>query len=158
MHAVSSELLHGYYLNDVLVEPAHGRVLRGTESLHLTPKASEVLFCLAKHAGDVVSRKRLLESVWGRGNGSDEALNHAVGEIRRVLEDHHDHPTFIQTLPRRGYRLLVEPRPARDGTGTAAEAYAGTDSVVIGAEGTAGLEDIGLFENCLLYTSDAADE
>jgi tetratricopeptide (TPR) repeat protein/DNA-binding winged helix-turn-helix (wHTH) protein len=139
---VSSELLHGFYLNDALVEPAHGRVTRGTESLHLTPKASEVLLCLAERAGDVVSRERLLNTVWGKGHGSDEALNHAVGEIRRLFADHHDHPTYIQTLPRRGYRLLVDPQPASFDTDSV-----GSDSVVIGAERGASLDDIGLFEN-----------
>ncbi len=135
--ALSSDLLHGFYLNDVLVEPAYGRLTRGSESKHLTPKASEVLLCLAECAGDVVSREYLLEAVWGEGQGSAEALNHAIGEVRRVLGDHHDHPTFIQTLPRRGYRLLIEPQPAG----------VGSESVVIGAEGGASLEDIGLFEN-----------
>jgi len=136
-HTVSSELLNGFHLNDLLVEPAHGRVTRGLDSIHLTPKAAEVLLCLAEHAGEIVSRERILEAVWGESLGSAEALNHAVGEIRRVLDDHHDRPTYIQTLPRRGYRLLVTPQPAA----------VGTESVVIGAEGGARLERIGLIEN-----------
>lgn len=134
---MTTELLQGFYLNDVLVEPAHGRVTLGSGALHLAPKAMEVLLCLAKRAGEVVERQELLESVWGQGHGSAEALNHAIGEIRRALDDHHDHPTYIQTLPRRGYRLLVTPQPADVGTG----------SVVIGTDSGARLEDIGLFEN-----------
>jgi len=42
-------------------------------------------------------------------HGSQEALSHAVSEIRHALDDHPDSPQYIQTLPRRGYRLLVEP-------------------------------------------------
>ncbi len=134
---MSSNLLNGFYLNDVHIEPVHGQVLRGSESFHLPPTASEVLLCLAEHAGQVVSREQLIETVWGEGKGSPEALSHAIGDIRRVLDDHHDHPTFIQTLPRRGYRLLVTPHFADTGT----------DSVVIGAEGGARLQDIGLLES-----------
>jgi TolB-like protein/tetratricopeptide (TPR) repeat protein/DNA-binding winged helix-turn-helix (wHTH) protein len=67
----------------------------------------EVLLCLASDPGQLVTRKSLLDAVWGDGAGSPEALTHAIGDIRRALGDHHDHPEYIQTLPRRGYRLLV---------------------------------------------------
>lgn len=104
------QLLRGFLLNDVLVEPLLGRVTRQEATTHLPPKAVDVLLYLAENPGQLVSRRRLMRETWGKDGGSDAALNHAISEIRQALGDHHDHPRFIQTAPRRGYRLLVEPR------------------------------------------------
>lgn len=106
---LNSGLLQGFYLGDLLVEPLKGRVTDQQKSRHLAPKAIEVLLCLAESPGELVTRETLLGTVWGAGQGSHEALGHAVSEIRHALDDHPDDPRFIQTLPKRGYRLLVEP-------------------------------------------------
>jgi len=101
------------------------------------PKAMEVLLCLAEAPGELVTRETLLAKVWGAGHGSSESLSHAVGEIRKALDDHADNPTFIQTLPRRGYRLVIDPVLAGEHSA----------SIVIGAKDGAHAGDIGLFEN-----------
>ena len=93
--------------------------------------------CLARAPGELVTRETLLATVWGSGHGSSEALSHAVGEIRRALDDRADDPIFIQTLPRRGYRLTVEPELVSEHSA----------SIVIGAKDGARPGDIGLFEN-----------
>jgi tetratricopeptide (TPR) repeat protein/TolB-like protein/DNA-binding winged helix-turn-helix (wHTH) protein len=134
---VNADLLQGFYLGDLLVEPLKGEVTGRAGSRHLPPKATEVLLCLARAPGELVARESLLECAWGPGQGSHEALSHAVSEIRLALDDHADDPVFIQTLPRLGYRLAVSPKlPGEHAT-----------SVVIGAQGGVGVEDIGLFEN-----------
>jgi TolB-like protein/DNA-binding winged helix-turn-helix (wHTH) protein len=134
---MNAEYLHGFYLGDLLVEPLKRRVTGKNGSQHLPPKAAEVLVCLAQRAGAVVDHDVLLEEVWGKGQGTREALSHAVSEIRQALDDHHDHPAYIQTLPKRGYRLVMEP--------VLADAHTG--SVVIGADGGATIADLGLVEN-----------
>ncbi len=133
---MDADLLHGFYLGDLFVEPLKGQVTDRTGSRHLPPKAAEVLLCLARDSGELVTREHLLECAWGEDQGSHEALSHAVSEIRTALDDHADDPVYIQTLPRVGYRLAVDPElPGGD-----------SDSIVIGAEG-ASVKDIGLFEN-----------
>lgn len=134
---MNSDLLQGFYLGDLLVEPARGRVTGPGVSEHLPPKAMEVLLCLAASPGDVVTRESLIRDVWGLGGASSEALSHAVSEIRHALDDHRDDPEFIQTLPRRGYRLLVSPSPAGGDTGT----------IVLGAKNSVSPDELGLFEN-----------
>jgi tetratricopeptide (TPR) repeat protein/TolB-like protein/DNA-binding winged helix-turn-helix (wHTH) protein len=134
---LNSDLLQGFYLGDVLVEPLKGQVSGPAGAQHLPPKAVEVLLCLASDPGELVARDKLLATVWGAGKGSQEALGHAVSEIRHALDDHADNPTFIQTLPKRGYRLIITPELAADHS----------DSVVLGAKGGARPGDIGLFEN-----------
>jgi tetratricopeptide (TPR) repeat protein/TolB-like protein/DNA-binding winged helix-turn-helix (wHTH) protein len=134
---MDADLLKGFYLEDLLVEPAKGRVTSPDVSEHLSSRASEILLYLASHPGDVLSRDALLSHVWGDGKGSEEALTHAVSELRHALHDRADDPRFIQTLPRRGYRLLVRPTPANGDTGT----------IVIGATDGGTAETLGLFDN-----------
>ena len=106
---MDSKLLQGFRLGGRLVEPLKGQVTGAEGTTHLPPKAAEVLLCLAKTPTRLVTREELLEQVWGAGQGSLEALAHAISEIRRAFDDHHDDPRIIQTLPRRGYRLLLQP-------------------------------------------------
>jgi TolB-like protein/DNA-binding winged helix-turn-helix (wHTH) protein/Flp pilus assembly protein TadD len=132
---LNSDLLQGFYLGDLLIEPLKGQVTSSTGARHLPPKAVEVLLCLANAPGDLVTREDLLNAVWGTGHGSREALGHAISEIRHALNDHPDDPHFIQTLPKRGYRLAVQPVPASEHTA----------SIVIGIDNS--INEIGLFEN-----------
>jgi tetratricopeptide (TPR) repeat protein/TolB-like protein/DNA-binding winged helix-turn-helix (wHTH) protein len=134
---LNADLLQGFYLSDLLIEPTKGRVTGREGSERLASKAVEVLLCLAAQPGELVTREELLETVWGKDAGSTEALSHAIGEIRHALHDHHDDPVYIQTLPKRGYRLLVTPAPADGDTGT----------VVLGAKNSVGAHELGLFEN-----------
>jgi tetratricopeptide (TPR) repeat protein/TolB-like protein/DNA-binding winged helix-turn-helix (wHTH) protein len=134
---LNSDLLQGFYLGDLLIEPLKGQVSSRAGSRHLPPKAVEVLLCLANHPGELVTREALLEAVWGSDHGSHEALGHAVSSIRHALDDHPDVPHFIQTLRRRGYRLAVSPVPLAENT----------DSIVLGAGNSLGASDFGLIEN-----------
>jgi TolB-like protein/Flp pilus assembly protein TadD/DNA-binding winged helix-turn-helix (wHTH) protein len=115
-------LLQGFYLGDLLVEPVTGRVGGAASSAHLPPKAMEVLLCLASNPGDLVTRESLLERVWGPGQGSHEALAHTVRDIRRALGDDASEPRYIQTIPRRGYRLIQVPKLVTGTAGTDAPA------------------------------------
>lgn len=134
---MNPELLQGFYLGDLLVEPVKGQVTGRAGAVHLPPKAVEVLVCLANAPGDLVTREELLNKVWGVGHGSHEALSHAVSEIRHSLDDHADDPVFIQTLPKRGYRLLMTPELVTEAT----------SSVVLGTKDGARVTDIGFLEN-----------
>jgi TolB-like protein/tetratricopeptide (TPR) repeat protein/DNA-binding winged helix-turn-helix (wHTH) protein len=107
---VRKRLLGGFYLGEYLIEPVTGKVSGSSPPQHLPSKAVEILLCLATHPRSVISHDELLLSVWGEGKGSHEALRHAIGDLRRVFDDHLDDPKYIQTLPKRGYRLLHDPR------------------------------------------------
>ena len=106
---MNSDLRQGFYLKDLLVEPAKGNVTGAIRSMHLPPKAMEALVCLAECAGQLVTRDELIERVWGSDHGSQEALNRAIREIRNTLDDQAENPSYVQTVLKDGYRLLVQP-------------------------------------------------
>jgi tetratricopeptide (TPR) repeat protein/DNA-binding winged helix-turn-helix (wHTH) protein len=134
---LNAELLQGFYLGDVLVEPLKGKVTGRGFSRNLTPQASEVLLQLAANPSSLVTREFLLEKVWGRGNGTHEALGQTVSEIRHALRDSVDDPHYVQTLPRRGYRLILEPRLEESHS----------SSIAIGTDNGSYVGNLGLFEN-----------
>lgn len=77
------------------------------EKLRLEPKSMEVLLCLAARAGEVVSREELLARVWPGVVVGDEVLTQAVIKLRKALGDDARAPTMVETISKRGYRLLV---------------------------------------------------
>ncbi len=68
----------------------------------------QVLSCLARHAPEVVSKQRLMREVWGDAFVTDEVLSHAIWELRKALGDEAKSPRYIQTIAKKGYRLLAE--------------------------------------------------
>ncbi|MDH4049801.1 MAG: tetratricopeptide repeat protein [Gammaproteobacteria bacterium] len=113
---MDKELLDGFLLKGLSVEPTTGQVTGAHGSRHIPSKAMEVLLLLARNSRRLVSREVILQKVWGDGHGSADALTHAVSEIRHALDDHASTPEFIQTVPTRGYRLLIEPVLKTHGT------------------------------------------
>ena len=78
-------------------------------TLRIQQQPLQMLAMIAAAAGDVVTRDELRERVWGRHThvDFDRAINKAINHVRRLLGDDSDHPIFIETLPKRGYRFLL---------------------------------------------------
>lgn len=90
-----------------LVQPELNTALRDHTSVHLTPKVIQVLVCLAKHAGQSVTKEELIQAVWPDTFVSDDVLKGSISELRRAFEDDAKEPHVIQTIPKRGYRLIA---------------------------------------------------
>ena len=89
---------------------------RGKEVVRLEPKAIEVLAHLARHAGQVVGREELLAAVWPGVVVGDDALTQAIIKLRKALGDEAQSPRYIETIPKRGYRLVASTAGAPRGT------------------------------------------
>ena len=76
----------------------------------------EVLVCLSNQAGEPVAKEELLRAVWRDTFVSDDVLVRSISELRRVFEDDPRQPQFIQTIPKRGYRLLARVMPVNSTT------------------------------------------
>jgi len=94
-----------------LIEPGLNTVSRNGTTVHLEPKVMEVLVCLAQHAGEPVSKEELLQTVWPNTFVTDDVLKRSISELRRAFEDDVRESRIIQTIPKRGYRLLVAVEP-----------------------------------------------
>ncbi len=103
---IAPELYKGFRLNDAIVQPEEGAVIRDGHRFHLPPKSMEVLLYLAENINRVIPSEELLEFAWGTRDTNRAQLSHAISEIRQVLDDHKECPEFIQTFPRKGYRLI----------------------------------------------------
>ena len=112
---MQEQLLNGFALGDFQVRPLLGEIEGPRGTRHVQPKAMEVLLRLAREPGEVVSRETLLHDVWRPGYPSMQPLTRCVSDLRQALADDAHEPRFVQTLPTRGYRLLVTPRPAAAG-------------------------------------------
>jgi DNA-binding winged helix-turn-helix (wHTH) protein/TolB-like protein/Tfp pilus assembly protein PilF len=89
------------------VDPTTNELGRGGEIVRVEPKAMEVLTELARRAGQVVSREELLAAVWPGVVVGDEALTQTIIKLRRALGDHPRSPSYIETISKRGYRLIA---------------------------------------------------
>jgi DNA-binding winged helix-turn-helix (wHTH) protein len=104
-----------FRLCEWLVEPSLNRLSRGGTTIQIELKVMDVLVCLAERAGEVVTRQGIVDRVWATEFISDNTLTHAITEIRNALGDDARNPSFIETIHRRGYRLIAPVEPARSG-------------------------------------------
>lgn len=101
-------------LGDWRVRPAEGVLLAPGRQLRLEPKVAALLSYLIRHRDRMVSKEELLSAVWPDVVVAPVALARAVSELRRALDDDPRTPRYIETYPKRGYRLVApEPTPAR---------------------------------------------
>lgn len=101
----------GFRLHDWQVDPRQNRVSGPAGEIRLSPRSMDVLVLMAERAGEVVSRDDFSEHIWRPAVVSDHALNRCISELRRALEDSSDSPRFIETIPKRGYRLVAPVEP-----------------------------------------------
>ena len=104
-----------FTLGEWLVQPQLNRLSRpGGEDAQLEPKMMDVLVRLAQTTGEVVSREDLIDAVWPEVFISESVLTRAIAGLRRALGDDARKPRFIETISKRGYRLIgpAAPTPA----------------------------------------------
>ena len=93
-----------------------GELRRNGSVLKLQPQPAKLLGVLLGRAGEVVTRQELADQVWGSETYVDfeHGLNSAIRQIRIVLQDPAEHPRYLETVPKRGYRFIapVGDRPA----------------------------------------------
>ncbi len=96
--------------------------------IKLEPQCALVLHYLCNHAGKVVSRDELLDAVWGREAVSVQSVPVVISKLRTLLGDEKRQPKYIETVSKRGYRLIAditEPETANvtDSTQTVQSTY-----------------------------------
>ncbi len=86
-------------------------ISRNGETQKLEPRTMRLLMCLVESAGSVVSIEHLLSEVWTGVIVGSASVYQSVSQLRKILGDTDPEPTYIATVPRKGYRLIAAVRP-----------------------------------------------
>ncbi len=89
------------------VHPGAGRLTGSAGERHLPPLLMDLLVLLAGRAGEVVTKDAILDEVWRSRFVSESALTRSIAELRTLLGDARRPPRYIETIPKRGYRLVA---------------------------------------------------
>jgi adenylate cyclase len=80
----------------------------GEEVVHLQPKAFDVLLYLLQNAGDLAGKQEIMDAVWRSTIVTENSLTRCIRQIRSVLNDNPEAPTYIETITGSGYRFIAE--------------------------------------------------
>lgn len=109
---------------DWRVDPIASRIQRGAVEVKLEPKVMDVLVYLAARPGVVISREELESSVWAGTVVGYDAVTGTMLKLRKAFSDDRRNPRVIETLPKKGYRLVAPVSSADDGGGEKSRASA----------------------------------
>src|SRR5580692_2276960 len=106
------------------IDQQRQEVTKSGSRLRLQGKVYQVLLALVEKQGDVLTREELRLRLWPNEThvNYDANVNTTVNKLRQALGDSCDKPVYIETIPRRGYCLLVQPEISHK-SGTTAAAH-----------------------------------
>jgi Tol biopolymer transport system component/DNA-binding winged helix-turn-helix (wHTH) protein len=97
----------GFAVGGWQVHPSLNRLTRNGNEVRVEPKVMQVLEALAESPGEVVTREQLVARVWPDVFVSDDVVHRAIRELRRALGDETAKPAYVETIRKRGYRLIA---------------------------------------------------
>src|SRR5579862_3221730 len=100
----------GYQFGPYRIDSNERLLYRGDELVLLPPKVAGTLLVLVQNAGRMVDKSDLMKAVWPDTFVEEGALTRNISLLRKALGDTGEEPTFIETIPRRGYRFLADVR------------------------------------------------
>lgn len=90
---------------------ATGEMTGASGIQRLEPKVADLLFLLAARPGQTVTREQIMDALWPGQVVGEDSLARAIFKLRQALGDDARSPRYVETLSKRGYRLLVAPVP-----------------------------------------------
>ena len=104
---LSPEKGHCYEFGNFRLDPREKILFRDGIPVSLTPKVFDTLQMFVEHAGHLLSKDELIQSLWRDRFVEESNLTFNIRMLRRVLEDDVQNPRYIETIPRRGYRFIA---------------------------------------------------
>ena len=94
---------------DFVLSPQDGTLVHRGHKVRLQDQPLRLLALLVEHAGEVVTREEIQARLWSENTyvEFDKSLRVAVNKVREALRDSADRPSYIETVPRRGYRFIA---------------------------------------------------
>ena len=114
-----------------IVNPSLNSMSCEGRTVRLEPKVMAVLLCLAQHPGETLSKGQLFQAVWPNIIVTEAVLKRCIAELRRAFDDDARNPHIIETISKRGYRLLAPVSAPAARTAPAPPESAVTDSIVV---------------------------
>lgn len=99
-----------YLIGAAVFDSERNVVLRDGDIVRLEPKVAALLTCFIDSPGRVHSKDELIAQVWAGVTVVEEVLPRAISLLRSALGDDARHPTFIETVPNKGYRFIPRPQ------------------------------------------------
>jgi DNA-binding winged helix-turn-helix (wHTH) protein len=99
------QLIEGYQFDEL-----SGKVRRNGTATRLEPQPAAVLTLIVSRAGDLVTHDEIRRAVWGDDThvSFQDSVHYCIRQIRSTLGDRAQDARFVQTIPKRGYRLKSE--------------------------------------------------
>lgn len=97
---------HLFKFGDFSLSVDERTLQRGDEKIALTPKMYELLLVFVRHPGRVLDKELLLQTVWPDSFVEEGNISFNIRQLRKALGDDAQSPSFIETIPRRGYRFV----------------------------------------------------
>ncbi|GAA0712785.1 winged helix-turn-helix domain-containing protein [Dokdonella soli] len=94
---------------------ATGELVGASSRVRLEPKVMDLLLLLASRPDGVFSKDEIMLQLWPRVIVGEDTLARTVSKLRKALGDDPKEPRFVETIPKRGYRLMAPKPPARHG-------------------------------------------
>ena len=116
---MASPFRHFYEFGPYRLDASERQLRRGGEAVHLTPKELDTLCALVRGAGRLMSKEELLKEIWPDTFVGEATLAQNVFTLRRALGETEGGKSYIETVPRRGYRFAAVVRETREGGETA---------------------------------------
>jgi len=132
---VSGKESQQFQLGDWLVEPELGRVSRGEQRASLRPREMDLLVYFAARPREVLKTDDIIRDVWSGVHVTNDSLYFSISQLRKVLDQTGTAGSVIETIPKRGYRLMADVSTIDHGQSDAVEPAAGGST---GVEGSAG--------------------
>ena len=99
-----------YEFGSFRLDAAEYTLLRDGQAVPLTPKVFETLLVLVENCGHVVSKDALYKRVWQDSFVEETNLTKNISILRKILSEGDGERSFIETVPKRGYRFVVPVR------------------------------------------------
>ncbi|MEL0640591.1 winged helix-turn-helix domain-containing protein [Pseudoalteromonas aliena] len=97
-----------FYLGDWQVNPQLNNIQRAGKTKQLEPKAIDVLVHLCLQKGEIVTSDELLDHCWKNIEIGDNPLHKIITQLRKALGDKASEPAYIETIRKRGYRIIAK--------------------------------------------------
>src|SRR5436190_6057395 len=104
---MSMEPSHSYVFGAFRLNRAARQLFREGTSVPIAAKSIEVLLILVENSTQLIERSELIKRVWPDSEGADGSLAVTISGLRRTLGERPDGGSYIETVPRQGYRFTV---------------------------------------------------